>query len=242
MDINAGGQHAHCTRSSNYHSGGAEIAGNWPPAWVAYLAGHAEGAGFTDIHFIDAMTNDLSDEDLRAAQGAQARCGRLHRHHAVHLQGRGVLKIAKESAPDAVTVLGGIHATFMYSRCWPKRRGSTCIVRGEGEEIFRRPHPTIHAGRAGRRARRSRASPIAWMASRSSPPRPLRHVKDIDGIARLVDPRLGQVHLHPDGGGSRSPTWRAAARSPARSAASGSSGATTASAIRRRWSTRSRCW
>jgi anaerobic magnesium-protoporphyrin IX monomethyl ester cyclase len=24
----------------NYHSGGAEIAGNWPPAWVAYLAGH----------------------------------------------------------------------------------------------------------------------------------------------------------------------------------------------------------
>jgi anaerobic magnesium-protoporphyrin IX monomethyl ester cyclase len=23
----------------NYHSGGAEIAGNWPPAWVAYLAG-----------------------------------------------------------------------------------------------------------------------------------------------------------------------------------------------------------
>ena len=23
----------------NYHSGGAEIAGTWPPAWVAYLAG-----------------------------------------------------------------------------------------------------------------------------------------------------------------------------------------------------------
>jgi anaerobic magnesium-protoporphyrin IX monomethyl ester cyclase len=50
----------------NYHSGGAEIAGNWPPAWVAYLAGHLKDAGFTDIHFIDAMTNDLSDEDLAA--------------------------------------------------------------------------------------------------------------------------------------------------------------------------------
>ena len=24
---------------SNYHAGGAEIAGNWPPAWVAYIAG-----------------------------------------------------------------------------------------------------------------------------------------------------------------------------------------------------------
>jgi hypothetical protein len=27
----------------NYHSGGAEIAGNWPPAWVAYLAATAQG-------------------------------------------------------------------------------------------------------------------------------------------------------------------------------------------------------
>ena len=31
----------------NYHSGGAEIAGNWPPAWVAYLAGRAEGGGLS---------------------------------------------------------------------------------------------------------------------------------------------------------------------------------------------------
>mgnify|MGYP000938064199 CR=1 FL=1 len=51
----------------NYHSGGAEIAGNWPPAWVAYLAGHLRAAGFDDIVFIDAMTNDreLSDEGVK---------------------------------------------------------------------------------------------------------------------------------------------------------------------------------
>ncbi len=29
----------------NYHSGGAEIAGNWPPAWVAYLSGALKKAG-----------------------------------------------------------------------------------------------------------------------------------------------------------------------------------------------------
>lgn len=29
----------------NYHSGGAEIAGNWPPAWAAYLAGAWTFAG-----------------------------------------------------------------------------------------------------------------------------------------------------------------------------------------------------
>ncbi len=35
----------------NYHSGGAEIAGNWPPAWVAYLTGHLRRAGFDDPTF-----------------------------------------------------------------------------------------------------------------------------------------------------------------------------------------------
>ena len=49
----------------NYHSGGAEIAGNWPPAWVAYLTGPLKAAGYDDIIFIDAMTNDLSDDALR---------------------------------------------------------------------------------------------------------------------------------------------------------------------------------
>ena len=49
----------------NYHSGGAEIAGNWPPAWAAYIAGALKTAEFTDIRFIDAMTNDLSEEQLR---------------------------------------------------------------------------------------------------------------------------------------------------------------------------------
>lgn len=48
----------------NYRSGGAEIAGTWPPAWVAYLSGPLKRAGFTDITFIDAMTEGLSDEEL----------------------------------------------------------------------------------------------------------------------------------------------------------------------------------
>ena len=50
----------------NYHSGGAEIAGNWPPAWVAYLSGALKTAGYADIRFVDAMTNDLSEDQVRA--------------------------------------------------------------------------------------------------------------------------------------------------------------------------------
>lgn len=49
----------------NYRSGGAEIAGTWPPAWVAYLTGPLKRAGFDNITFIDAMTEGLSGDELR---------------------------------------------------------------------------------------------------------------------------------------------------------------------------------
>ncbi len=63
----------------NYHSGGAEIAGNWPPAWVAYLTGALKKAGFTEVAFIDAMTNHLDDDAVRArlAPSSAARARRF---------------------------------------------------------------------------------------------------------------------------------------------------------------------
>ena len=70
----------------NYPSGGAEIAGTWPPAWVAYLSGHLRNAGFDDIEFIDAMTDNIADADPR--QGSD----RTQRHlapHPGHRTGRG---------------------------------------------------------------------------------------------------------------------------------------------------------
>ncbi|MGB3626670.1 MAG: magnesium-protoporphyrin IX monomethyl ester anaerobic oxidative cyclase [Henriciella sp.] len=121
----------------NYHSGGAEIAGSWPPAWVAYLAGPLKRAGFTDIHFVDAMTNNLGSDDLRQAMrdlqpdvvGATAITPSIYKAEEV-------LKIASEELPDAVTVLGGVHATFMYQQVLTEAPWIDVIARGEGEEIF----------------------------------------------------------------------------------------------------------
>lgn len=53
----------------NFHSGGAELAGDWPPAWAAYISGALKQAEFDDIRFIDAMTNDLSDRQMRSTVG-----------------------------------------------------------------------------------------------------------------------------------------------------------------------------
>jgi anaerobic magnesium-protoporphyrin IX monomethyl ester cyclase len=121
----------------NYHSGGAEIAGNWPPAWVAYLTGHLRRAGFDDIHFIDAMTHHIGPEDLRKrlidlrpdVVGTTAITPAIY-------EAEEVLRIAREVAPNALRVLGGIHGTFMFRQVLDEAPWIDVIVRGEGEEIM----------------------------------------------------------------------------------------------------------
>ncbi len=121
----------------NYHSGGAEIAGTWPPAWVAYLAGSLKNAGYPDIRFIDAMTNDISEDALREILlkekpdiiGATAITPSIYKAERA-------LQIAKEIHPDAVTIIGGVHATFMYQQVLTEAPWIDVVVRGEGEEVL----------------------------------------------------------------------------------------------------------
>jgi anaerobic magnesium-protoporphyrin IX monomethyl ester cyclase len=121
----------------NYHSGGAEIAGNWPPAWAPYLAGHLRAAGFDDIAFVDAMTEDLSDDQIAARIRAEAPdlIGVTSITPSIYAAER-VLEIARDVAPDALRVLGGVHATFMFRQVLTEAPWIDVIVRGEGEEIL----------------------------------------------------------------------------------------------------------
>jgi len=62
----------------NYHSGGAEIAGNWTPSWVAYIGGALKKAGFDQIRFVDAMADDLPDEQIEEITAEMVRKERWH--------------------------------------------------------------------------------------------------------------------------------------------------------------------
>lgn len=121
----------------NYHSGGAEIAGNWPPAWVAYLSGALKKAGYTDVKFIDAMTFDVGEEALRKeiADYAPDVVGATSITPSIY-KAQQALKLAKDVAPQAIAVLGGVHATFMYRQVLAEAPWIDVIVRGEGEEII----------------------------------------------------------------------------------------------------------
>jgi len=166
----------------NYHSGGAEIAGNWPPAWAAYISGALKQAGFDDLRFIDAMTNNLSDDQVRQILleekpdviGSTAITPSIYKAERL-------LQIAKEVHPNAITMLGGIHATFMYQQVLTEAPWIDAIVRGEGEEIVVDLLRALEDGRwAGRRqdikgiAYREDEQVVATVAAPT--------VKDLDAI------------------------------------------------------------
>jgi anaerobic magnesium-protoporphyrin IX monomethyl ester cyclase len=120
----------------NYHSGGAEIAGNWPPSWVPYVGGALKTAGFNEVRFVDAMTNYIADADLEE----------IIREYQPHIvlataitpmiyQSQQTLKLVKEVCPEAKTIMGGVHPTYMYREVLRKAHWIDYIIRGEGEEI-----------------------------------------------------------------------------------------------------------
>ena len=131
----------------NYHSGGAEIAGNWPPAWAAYVSGAIKSAGFPDVTFIDAMTDHVPDDRLEAMIRVHApdvvMCTAIT--PAIY-QAQRTLELARRAAPNAVTVLGGIHGTFMFAQVLAEAPWIDVIVRGEGEVVVQNLVRAIAAG------------------------------------------------------------------------------------------------
>ncbi|MBS0562751.1 MAG: magnesium-protoporphyrin IX monomethyl ester anaerobic oxidative cyclase, partial [Proteobacteria bacterium] len=104
-------------------------------------------AGYEDIRFVDAMTNNLTDDDLRAiiAEDRPDVIGATAITPSIYKAER-VLQLAKEIHPGTVTVLGGIHATFMYQQVLTEAPWIDAIVRGEGEEIIVELIRAIDAG------------------------------------------------------------------------------------------------
>ena len=166
----------------NYHSGGAEIAGTWPPAWAAYLSGALRDAGFTDVHFIDAMTDHLTEDDLRDQLETLAPdvVGTTAITPAIYVAER-TLEIAQEVCPNTITVLGGVHSTFMYKQVLSEAPWIDAIVRGEGEAIIVDLVRTIDAGRWPHE--RDSVKGIAYCDGTeivATPAAPT--IKDVDGI------------------------------------------------------------
>ncbi len=134
----------------NYHSGGAEIAGNWPPSWVPYVGGALKTAGFTEIRFIDAMTFDIEDAALaEMVRDYQPDVVLATAITPMIYKSQSTLKLVKEVCPNAKTIMGGVHPTYMYREVLNEAPWVDYIIRGEGEEITVNLLRAIAAGTDG---------------------------------------------------------------------------------------------
>jgi anaerobic magnesium-protoporphyrin IX monomethyl ester cyclase len=127
------------------------------------VGGALKTEGFTDIRFVDAMTNYIADADL-------AEIIRTHQPDfvlatAITLmiyQSQETLKIVKQVCPQAKTVMGGVHPTYMYEEVLSEAPWVDYIIRGEGEEI------TVNLVRAIANGTDDRDCPSSlWMKSSS---------------------------------------------------------------------------
>jgi anaerobic magnesium-protoporphyrin IX monomethyl ester cyclase len=90
------------------------------------------------------------------------------------------LQVAKEVLPERVTILGGIHATFMYKQVLSEATGHRPDRPRRGRGDHRRGDARHRRRRLAEAADRSRASP-SWTATDRGDAR-ASTVKDIDGI------------------------------------------------------------
>ncbi|NEX13785.1 MAG: magnesium-protoporphyrin IX monomethyl ester anaerobic oxidative cyclase [Prosthecochloris sp.] len=131
----------------NYHSGGAEIAGNWTPSWVAYIGGALKKAGYSQIRFVDAMADDLPDETLEAIIRENKPDVVMATNITPSIfKAQDIMKIAKKVDPKIRTIMGGIHSTFMYPQVLSEAPETDYVIRGEGEEIAVNLIKSIDAG------------------------------------------------------------------------------------------------
>jgi len=131
----------------NYHSGGAEIAGNWTPSWVAYIGGALKKAGYTQVRFVDAMADDLPDETIEdIIRKNQPDVVMTTNITPSIFKAQDIMKLAKKVNPKIRTIMGGIHSTFMYPQVLSEAPETDYVIRGEGEEVAVNLIKAIDAG------------------------------------------------------------------------------------------------
>ncbi len=119
-----------------YHCGVVEVAGRWAPLTFAYLATEAKRAGFEPIIY-DAMTKRHSHDDIqKEIESLRPAVVATTAITSTVVDALEILKRAKEVDPTIVTIIGGVHPSFMYKEVL-RSPYVDYVVRGEGEHTLR---------------------------------------------------------------------------------------------------------
>ncbi|BCS52130.1 B12-binding domain-containing radical SAM protein [Geobacter sp. SVR] len=123
-----------------------EIAGRWIPLGLLYLAGAVRQANL-EAEIYDAMAKGHGYPEIE---------GRLRASRADYVASTAItatineavktLELAKRIKPDTVTILGGIHPTFMYEEVLSGSAAVDYVVIGEGEATLRHLLEVLEGG------------------------------------------------------------------------------------------------
>lgn len=129
-----------------YHCGVVEVAGHWAPLTFVYLAGAVREAGFDTIIY-DAMTKRHGFKEIKE------KIAEVNPDYvattaitATVLDALEVLRIAKEANPAIITIIGGVHPSFLYEEVL-ENKYVDYVVREEGEETLKDLLLSLSAGR-----------------------------------------------------------------------------------------------
>jgi anaerobic magnesium-protoporphyrin IX monomethyl ester cyclase len=129
-----------------YHSGVVEASGNWIPLGLVYLAGAARLAGL-EVEIYDAAVKKHGyrqiEKHLRGADADYIAVGAIT---ATIDDALKTLELARKTRPDTVTILGGVHPTFMYEEVLGFSSAVDYIVIGEGETTLKLLLQTLRNG------------------------------------------------------------------------------------------------
>lgn len=116
-----------------YHSGVVESAGSWLPLGLLYVGGALRKAGY-GVALYDAMTRfDTLDQVRETLRRERPDAVFVSCITATVMDGMEVCRVAKEEAPETLTVLGNTHPSFMYAEILRDHPEVDVVVRGEGE-------------------------------------------------------------------------------------------------------------
>jgi anaerobic magnesium-protoporphyrin IX monomethyl ester cyclase len=119
-----------------YHYGLVDVLGRWIPLNFVYLAGAARQSGLS-VEIYDALNKNHGYPEIEE---------RFRESNADYIASTAItstvndairmLELAKKVNPAVVTVLGGVHASFMYEEVLNSSAAIDYIIIGEGESSF----------------------------------------------------------------------------------------------------------
>jgi anaerobic magnesium-protoporphyrin IX monomethyl ester cyclase len=114
-----------------------EVAGRWVPLGLVYLAGAARQAKL-DAEIYDAMAKGHAYPEIgQRFRESMADYVASTAITATINDAVKTLELAKRIKPDTITILGGVHPTFLYEEVLASSAAVDYIVIGEGELTLR---------------------------------------------------------------------------------------------------------